>query len=152
MCNSKRDNLFDDHGLRDVLYRLTTELKMRIDCDYVSVIEPGYHKILTGPLLQILSLVRREPFTHNKLLEAEWWLMTIKEPLKNMRFSVTESNTKMVLEVFALHELFNTIAKLIDTLHMFSHVEDQISLGELDFRNSIQKYLSLMFTQDVQQP
>ncbi len=138
---------FKSYDLTLFLLALLTLLKTKIDQDYYDVIESGYHQMLSESVKQVMDCAQREPFTHSDLLEVHRKLYLIKEPLLQLRFEVdgTEQNAKLVLTVFTLHELYNTISKLVDTLHSLAHVDDKLDLNDLDFRQAVGKHLQELF-------
>lgn len=143
---------FEHYDLPILLLGLITLLKTKVDQNFYDVVETGYHQMLSESIKQVMDCVQREPFTHSDVLEVHRKLWLVKEPLLQLRFEVTgtEENTKLVLTVFALHELFNTISKLVDTLHSLAHVDDKLNLDDLDFKQAVSKHLQELFTNQNQ--
>ena len=149
MCESSSIS-FDTLGLGLTVVQLLLLLESRVTATYSNVISTEYLQLVTGAIHQVVNTLEKEPLTHDDILTAQRKLMLVKEPLLQLRFDilgVSEDSSK-ILTVLALHELHNTVAKLLDTLHVLSHVDDQITLTDLDFKNAIMRHLSKIFGDD----
>ena len=149
MSCGNTSEVFSDHGLGIVTVRMLELLKEQVQ-QYSGVVNPGYLAMLVGAIDQVTPCLQIEPLTHKDVVAAHRKLGLIKEPLAQLRFEVIDDteNVKLILTVFALHELYNALSKLVDALHSFSHVEDHITLDDLDFRTAIQRHLGEIFGRD----
>lgn len=150
-CRADNSEYIKTTYIRGVLVVLVNELNTLITYDIKPVITEQYYTMLHNALGQLSECIARDSvFNHEIALETQRKLLLVKEPLLQLRFEVVDSKTgtDKVLLVFALHELYNSIAKLVDALHLFTHVGDQVNLDEMDFRTSIQKHLNTIFNRD----
>ena len=147
MCDSSLTP-FKEYGVTTMALKMLELMNGLLITQYSGIVSSDYLALITGGIAQVRQSLETSPLTHDAVLTAQRKLALVKEPLLQLRFEVVDStkDTKRVLTVFALHELYNVIGKSIETLHGFSHIDDIIDLGTLEFRDSISRHLRKIFS------
>ena len=137
---------FEDAGLRIVAVRLIDTLSDEI-VRFKPILDKDFVNFITMSLSMTKVSLQKEEITQDDVLMAHRKFALAKEPIVQLRLELLEvtEDTKVILVVFALHELYNSIGKLIDSLYAYSHVNDNITLDGLEFREALARHLQKLF-------